>query len=391
MNSINFLRLEKILVIFLFILGGYLCFIGGYGSDEDTLPMFGVFKSLLESGKLMTSRFTGYPVAEIGLGFIAYNFGSFYANLVTYTFFILAIYIIFLTLNDFKKDNLFLFLLLCLSNQFLFFDNLEPIDYSWALFFFSLGLYFYKKNILELSILFFAISIGARLNFGLFIVVAILFFDSENHKKLFTKLRIIFVILFLGCLFYVPVWYQNSLNFEWLTASRPTSQGVLGIFARFFYKITLAFNFLSLLLIILIFITYKKNIKLNNVNNNFIFSIILSNLALFLWIPAEISYIQPAIIFLYFFIANNFKKNLVYIIIFSNFIYWIVNFNFLKIEYKDYVNECSPIEAISAKVSFDISDGAYQNFINTRKKIKCWVNNPDSDYGKKIIQGKPLK
>ena len=101
MNSINFLRLEKILVIFLFILGGYLCFIGGYGSDEDTLPMFGVFKSLLESGKLMTSRFTGYPVAEIGLGFIAYNFGSFYANLVTYTFFILAIYIIFLTLNDF--------------------------------------------------------------------------------------------------------------------------------------------------------------------------------------------------------------------------------------------------------------------------------------------------
>ncbi len=391
MNSINFLRLEKILVIFLFILGGYLCFIGGYGSDEDTLPMFGVFRSLLESGKLMTSRFTGYPVAEIGLGFIAYNFGSFYANLVTYTFFILAIYIIFLTLNDFKKDNLFLFLLLCLSNQFLFFDNLEPIDYSWALFFFSLGLYFYKKNILELSILFFAISIGARLNFGLFIVVAILFFDSENHKKLFTKLRIIFVILFLGCLFYVPVWYQNSLNFEWLTASRPTSQGVLGIFARFFYKITLAFNFLSLLLIILIFITYKKNIKLNNVNNNFIFSIILSNLALFLWIPAEISYIQPAIIFLYFFIANNFKKNLVYIIIFSNFIYWIVNFNFLKIEYKDYVDECSPIEAISAKVSFDISDGAYQNFINTRKKIKCWVNNPDSDYGKKIIQGKPLK
>lgn len=268
---------------------------------------------------------------------------------------------------------------------------MEPIDYSWAFFFFSLGLYFYKKNILELSILFFAICIGARINFGIFIVVAILFFDSENHKKLFTKLRIIFVILFLGCLFYVPVWYQNSFNFEWLTASRPTSQGMLGILARFFYKITLAFNFLSLLLIILIFTTYKKNIKLINVNNNFIFFIILSNLALFLWIPAEISYIQPALISLYFVIANNFKKNLVYIIIFSNFIYWIVNFNFLKIEYKNYIDECSPIEAISAKVSFEISGGAYQNFINTRKKIKCWINNPDSDYGKKIIQGKPLK
>ena len=39
-----------------------------------------VFTYLLNTGNLMTSRFTGYPVAEIGLGFLAYNFGSFYTN-----------------------------------------------------------------------------------------------------------------------------------------------------------------------------------------------------------------------------------------------------------------------------------------------------------------------
>lgn len=113
MNNINYLKLEKILVILLVIFGIYLCFIGGYGSDEDTLPMFGVFKSLLESGRLMTSRFTGYPVAEIGLGFLAYNFGSFYTNLVTFFFFISGISIFYFTLNN-SKNNFFLFVLLCL-------------------------------------------------------------------------------------------------------------------------------------------------------------------------------------------------------------------------------------------------------------------------------------
>ena len=31
--------------------------------------MIGVFIHILTSGELMSSRFTGYPVAEIGIGF----------------------------------------------------------------------------------------------------------------------------------------------------------------------------------------------------------------------------------------------------------------------------------------------------------------------------------
>ena len=38
----------------------------------------------------MASRFTPYPVAEIGIGFIPYQFGSIAANLATFTFIILS-------------------------------------------------------------------------------------------------------------------------------------------------------------------------------------------------------------------------------------------------------------------------------------------------------------
>ena len=75
-NPIKFLIITSLLILAI-----YLSFIGGYGSDEDTLPMIGVFLNYFK-GNIMTSRFTGYPVPEFGIGFLSYYFGSFVANLL---------------------------------------------------------------------------------------------------------------------------------------------------------------------------------------------------------------------------------------------------------------------------------------------------------------------
>ena len=72
MREKNQIKFYKLLLILLVITGTYLAAIGGYGSDEDTLPMIGVFITILHGGELMSSRFTGYPVAEIGIGFLSY-------------------------------------------------------------------------------------------------------------------------------------------------------------------------------------------------------------------------------------------------------------------------------------------------------------------------------
>ena len=78
--------LSNILILSFFLFGFYLCYIGGYGSDEDTLPMLHVFEARLDSGRFVSSRFTSYPIPEIGIGFLSYFFGSFAANSVTYLF-----------------------------------------------------------------------------------------------------------------------------------------------------------------------------------------------------------------------------------------------------------------------------------------------------------------
>ena len=134
---------KNLILIVIIIYGFYLCLIGGYGSDEDTLPMIYVFESRLIDGTFVTSRFTGNPVAEIGIGFLSHFFGSKVVNSVT---FLLSLSLVFIYYSNFEKNNFKLFLILCLSNQVLFFDNLEPIDYSWALLPFSVGFFFQKRD-----------------------------------------------------------------------------------------------------------------------------------------------------------------------------------------------------------------------------------------------------
>ena len=98
-NQINLLILG-ILIIFAY----YLCFIGGYGSDEDTLPMIYVFEARLFEGRFVSSRFTSYPVPEIGIGFLSYYFGSWAANSMTFVLHIAGLCLIFLSFFFKKKD-----------------------------------------------------------------------------------------------------------------------------------------------------------------------------------------------------------------------------------------------------------------------------------------------
>ena len=219
------------ILILLIIFAFYLSLVGGYGSDEDTLPMIHVFEARLHDGKFVSSRFTSYPVSEIGIGFLSYYFGSWAANSVTFIFcFIGLIFTYYSFEKEIKKEKLLLFLLLCLSSPILFFDNIEPIDYSWAFLFFSIGLFFFSRKIFELSILFFAFAVGCRLNFILFVLLTIFFFENSNILNIKNKIIISFCAFITGGLFYLPIWFDHGFGLEWIDAARPIDQGFSGLF-----------------------------------------------------------------------------------------------------------------------------------------------------------------
>ncbi len=392
---INFNKNEYILirtsVFLIIILGIYLCFIGGYGSDEDTLPMIYVFESkLLNNGTFVSSRFTGNPVPEIGIGFLSHFFGSWAANLITYSLLVFGLIFFFFSFCEkYLFKELILFLFIALSSPILFFDNLEPIDYSWAFFFFSLGTLCLRKKYYELTILFFGICVGCRLNYVAFVLFATLFFNPINQNLNLNR-RIIILIssIFIGGLFYMPIWFDNSFGLSWITAARPTDQGILGILARFLYKSYVAVGFLSSFVIIIILIKYFNKLK---VQSNFVVLsyLALANLLIFIWIPAEYSYLQLFLVIVCFLVFRINSKKFIYLFCITNFISWIIFVSPIKVNYEDN-DYCSPKNAISADFRLKFEKGFLFKYLDSRDKIKCWIYE-DSERNRKILEGKALR
>ena len=123
--------------------------------------------------------------------------------------------------------------------------------------------------------------------------------------------------------------------------------------------------------------------------NNFLILFILSNLLIFFYIPAELSYLQPAIIFFYFFIIKNFNQKIIYSFIVLNFISWFININYLEIKYeKDGI--CEPKNAIAARFNISLEQGYIEKYLNTRSMINCWIYT-DDEKSRRIASGQALK
>tara|TARA_A100001011_G_C14261979_1_gene822865 strand:- start:150 stop:1310 length:1161 start_codon:yes stop_codon:yes gene_type:complete len=381
--------LNYALFIVLLLLGSYLSIIGGYGSDEDTLPLIGAYESMMSGEQLMASRFTPYPVAELGIGFLSYNLGSAAANIITFIFLIVSLLLFYLALVEkVNKTEFFLFLFLCLSNPILYFDNLEPMDYSWAFLPLAFGAFTLKKNFLEFAVVLFGIAIGTRIYFLVFVFIIIFFFNYKISIDFKRKLLLFILSWFIGGLFYLPIWFENGFALNWLTAVTPSDQGAFGLIARFFYKLVMSFSLLSFISIFIFlgFYYYKsKQFKSNGV----LLGLIFSNLVIFFFIPAEMSYLQPMIISFFLLMAFNIKQLYVYLVIFLNFFSWFIEIEPLKIKYLN-EDKCNNVQAISAEFDLKLKKGRYFYYLDTRDKIKCWVD-VNTIRGKKILEGKALK
>ena len=240
----------------------------------------------------------------------------------------------------------------------------------------------------EVAVLLLGISIGTRLNFGLFVIVLLLFFNYPNKIDNLRKIYLIFCSLFIGCLFYLPIWYYNSFNLDWITAARPLEQGYLGLFVRVLYKSFLAFGGLVSLFLIYHFIK-KYNIIKTNKNFNLCIILAISNFVIFLWIPAELSYIQIFIITVFYLLSKSLNIYALAAILFLNLSTWVIQIDFIEINHR-YEDKCKPIQAISAKPKILFKDGYFFKYLKTRDMIKCFVDE-NSPRGIKIVNGEALK
>ena len=366
-----------------------------YGSDHDTFSQVDTFIRIIEEGKYYRSRTFGFPVSEILLGGSIFFLGDKITSLIIAIIFSLSIIIFFIFFKKIEKNNLNfkIFILLCFTNPILVFDNLNIIDYPISLFFFSLGCFFSVKKEYILMSIFFGICLGCRINFALFIIIYLVFYQKIQYQILFKNL---FLIFFIGGLFYLP--FLISINFSYNSFNEIKTLGgirfdhsanlELGFaqISRFFYKIIFSFGLIPALVIMWIsFKLFKDNEfqKIFRYKTEII--IILSNLLLFFLLPTKTAIISIVTIFVYLIITELSKKEYLYIIILFNIISFFISMNFININYR-YSDPCKPKQAMNAKIQFYFDEGHIKKYLNkSYNNMKCSVIELPFNYGSKFL------
>ena len=393
------------IIITIFLFGSFISLQRGSNlSDGDSYSLLLSFLNFLDLGTYSPSRGAyGHLIPEMALGSAAYLFGVPVSNLICFIFFFSAIFIFFITFINQNIERCALFFLLIASNFYLFFENTNTIDYPLGLFFFSVGLYFLKKEKFFLSSIFFAITICSRANFCIFVYPVILIYFLHNKillKKFRSFLLISSLTTIIGLIFFIPVFYVNSFSLDFLNIPFITNTNTPGwyggpaisftsLFPRFIFKI---YNFIgpfsSFFLIILFFVNLKILTSLKNINQKIIWCIIVINLLMYFFAPTKILLLNPFLIFLYILFFTHLKKKIICGIIIFNFIPWFIGFDLLDIKYKSN-NICEARVALSANFNFSFKQGEFINYINHPSYSGCYSIYM-REYSDNFLKNKPL-
>lgn len=351
-----------------------------YGADHDTFAVIGSFINMIENGYYEPSRSFGNIFAELILGSLVFFLGSKPTSAIVAIIFLISILNFYLAFKNKESSNIEfkIFFLLCLSNPILLFDNLNIIDFVLALFFFSSGCLLFKKNNDMLGVLFFAFSIGCRLNFSLFAVTYIILNYKNNFLTIFKYLVLLSSI---SGLFYLSIFIKYKLSLSFLSNTlglRYENVGgshllILDQAVRFFYKIVKSFGLISFFIIFFIFLNSLYKGKIGKIYSKFKteWYLIFFNLGLFFLIPTKTSVISMCIIMTYLILIYFGKKKYLYLIIIFNMLNFFTVVDFLKINYR-FDDPCKARQAISAEIGIYFSKGYLARYIwESENNLKC--------------------
>ena len=124
----------------------------------------------------------------------------------------------------------------------LLFDNINSSDFPWSLFFFSLGFFLMRKEKYLYCCIFFALCVGCRYNFIIFVYAALFSHYFINSSKLsfekFLFLSLLTLVIIFLIFFPINFLYSEntSLNFSSRVATPGDGYNLEALVPRFIYK-----------------------------------------------------------------------------------------------------------------------------------------------------------
>jgi hypothetical protein len=201
----------------------------GYGLDADSWEVALTAKHISESGSYEVSRFPGFPVHELMCS-LFYN-GSYVAlNLLTTIISTIGYLFFAFTLKVLRFKKVFLASFALAAIPVIYIQSTTNIDYTWALAFILIALYFVVKEKIVLAGLFLGMAIGCRITSGAMLLpFAIMISKNDGiENNIFRWLKIAVTTCVVGGLFFLPVYLKYGFDsFTYYDFSYPSIPKVL--------------------------------------------------------------------------------------------------------------------------------------------------------------------
>ena len=299
-------------MLLLFILYIPLLFLG-FGTDSDTYTALNAWNHFLDSHVYQPSRLPGYVIHEM-VTFYAVKIGdSVFSNFISLVFACLTCFFLIKIARHFQLPKAAI--LLVILNPAFIVNATSTVDYVWALFFFTAGLYLMiQQRILPASLLL-AFASAIRLSYAFLLIVVFVVFLIQllrDHDHRVEKLKTILLFLSGGILilvinfaaYYLPLKFTGWNLSIFLSASMGDKSmwSPLMRIGRWGYKNLLLWGIPSaIVLVFFVLLTIKKTTKYFLPKNRY-FLLLLLLLAcvvetLFLVYPIEIEYLLPLLPF----------------------------------------------------------------------------------------------
>lgn len=283
----------------------------GYGFDDDAYSIVRVVQQAMAEHVYLPSRFQGAVVAELPEGLAAHLFGSPGSNFVVATCAVAGVWAFARTLALYGIGARALVVAAIVSNGVVLIACATSMDYMVAFGLFSVGLYALAAGEDVAGVVLLGLSAGARIFYVTLAEVSILFVLLERRRA-GGAASLVHLATCMACAFlvsglcYLAVWFNHGLKLDWLAAARPTDQGVAGLLVRWAYKATMFVGLPAIVLAAAGWLWRDRGRPREPTPGRagrpgafgvYALAIVAMHLALFAWIPIDVSYLIPALPF----------------------------------------------------------------------------------------------
>jgi hypothetical protein len=278
----------------------------GYGADNDTWLMLGTWDVLVDEHRYVPSRPPGYLLPEVVIGATAEGGGHWLSNLVSVVLGAGTLGLLYRLIERRTGDVTtagLLVAVLGVTPAFVIAAT-TSMDYVYGLFLFvAAWALLESRPSMWLGGLLLGLAAVSRVVYAPLGLVLLLL-GPGRARPVRERIAATAVTVAVAAVGYVPAWrFEGDLSF--LTAERPTGQGVAGLLGRAVFKGTDLLGIVGSVVAVVVLVLVARGTDDRAARGeSWLLVLVAVQVAVWLWIPAEPPYLLPALVALLVWVAR---------------------------------------------------------------------------------------